>query len=63
MNFHRCLVNLDVDHRLQEDAFASCFVQKWRACEDDAYVHAKCNDKDVPQNSRSQQNGSRRTAL
>ena len=36
---------------------ASCFVQKWRACEDDAYVHAKCNDKDVPRNSRSPKNG------
>ena len=30
-----------------------CFVRKWRACEDDDYVHAKRNDKDVPRNSRS----------
>ena len=32
-------------------------MQKWRACEDDAYVHAKCNDKDVPRNSRSPKTG------
>ena len=29
----------------------------WCACEDDAYVHAKCNDKDVPRNSRSPKTG------
>ena len=36
---------------------ASCLVQKWRACEDDAYVHAKRNDKDVSLNSRTAKNG------
>ena len=34
-----------------------CFVRKWRACEDDDYVHAKRNDKDVPRNSRTPKNG------
>ena len=57
LNFHRCSVNFDVDHRLLGDALASCFVQKWRASEDDAYVHAKRNDKDVPRNSRTPKNG------
>ena len=28
------------------------FVHKWRVSKDDDYVHAKRNDKDVPQNSR-----------
>ena len=34
-----------------------CFVRKWRACEDDDYMHAKRDDNDVPRNSRSPKNG------
>ena len=35
-----------------EDALASTLRLQVASCEDDDYVHAKRNDKDVPQNSR-----------
>ena len=35
-----------------EDALASTLRSQVAPCEDDDYVHAKRNDKDVPQNSR-----------
>ncbi|ACO68212.1 predicted protein [Micromonas commoda] len=53
LNFHRYIGQL---RRLpsphQKTPWRRLFVHKWRACEDDDYVHAKRNDKDVPQNSR-----------
>ena len=52
LKFHRCSVNFDVDHRLL--GRRACVVLRTEmACEDDAYVHAKCNDKDLPRKSRS----------
>ena len=35
-----------------EDALASTLRLQVASCEDDDYVHAKRNDKDVPRNSR-----------
>ena len=53
LNFHRYIGQL---RRLppphQKTPWRRFFVHKRRMCEDDDYVHAKRNDKDVPQNSR-----------
>ena len=53
LNFHRYigqLRRLSPPHR--KTLWRRLFVHKWRACEDDDHVHAKRNDKAVPQNSR-----------
>ena len=58
LNFHRCIGQLRrLPPRLQKTPRRGFFVQKWRACEDNDYVHAKRNDKDAPQNSRRFRNG------
>ena len=58
LNFHRYIGQLRrLPPRLQKTPWRRLFVHKWRACEDDNYVHAKRNDKDVPQNSCHPQNG------
>ena len=53
LNFHRYIGQL---RRLpsphQKTPWRRLFVHKWRACEDEDCVHAKRNDKDVPQNNR-----------
>ena len=43
--------------RHQKTPWRQFFVHKWRACEDDDYLHASCNDKDVPQSSRRPESG------
>ena len=52
LNFHRCIGQL---RRLppphQKTPWRRLFVHNWRAWEDDDCVHAKRNDKDVPQSS------------
>jgi len=57
LNFHRYIGQL---RRLQpphqKTPWRRFFVYGWRACKDDDYVHAKRNDKDVPQNSRRPRN-------
>ena len=52
LNFHRYIGQFRrLPPRLQKTPWRPLFVHKWRACEDDDCVHAKRNDKDVPQNS------------
>ena len=43
--------------RLQKTPWRHFFIHKWRACEDDDYVHAKRNDKDAPLNGRRPKTG------
>ena len=64
LNFHRYIGQFRrLPPRLQKTPWRPLFVHKWRACEDDDCVHAKRNDKDVPQNSGRQRHGRRRTYL
>ena len=45
-------VNFDLYHRLIKRRLGVDHVHKWRVSKDDDHVHAKRNDKNVPQNSR-----------
>ena len=58
LNFHRHIGQLRcLPPRLQKTPWSRFFVHKWRACKDDDYVHAKRNDKGVPQNSGRPESG------